>query len=384
MMWSTIAPVEQCDCFIGDFTQVNNTVEQAESQIPPTSFNDCSHCQDPKHYGSIYTALDHLYSKHFQASSPERPKWPFDDPNFVWVHKTASDPVELLKSNRIFPVVDEMIDDLHDIKEAIMSVHYVVASVSGSFSGSNSTPFLPKALVHAFGQIVHIYILTSKSLSLTNRFCSLSKTTQRQREQAYKRRVKDIDKKRSLAQGDAHRLLEEAKLDILMSEFRSPARANNSLGVERVPHDFLVTALIISLQNRSILSSHNRSITTLFRDYLYELSFEAKRRPQRRVFIDINELHEEMEAHKRVIWSQCTTLDGLGSLIHGMEKRFTEFVCIVDQQRKLNEAAREIEMLQNTASTVKDGIKQNIEVLEEGHGKAIRVFTIVTLFFLPL
>lgn len=265
-----------------------------------------------------------------------------------------------------------------------MSVHYVVASVSGSFSGSNSTPFLPKALVHAFGQIVHIYILTSKSLSLTNRFCSLFKTTQRQREQAYKRRMKDIDKKRSLAQEDAHRLLEEAKLDILMSEFRSPARANNSLGVERVPHDFLVTALIISLQNRSILSSHNRSITTLFRDYLYELSFEAKRRPQRRVFIDINELHEEMEAHKRVIWSQCTTLDGLCRLIHGMEKRFTEFVCIVDQQRKLNEAAREIEMLQNAASTVKDGIKQNIEVLEEGHGKAIRVFTIVTLFFLPV
>lgn len=39
--------------------------------------------------------------------------------------------------------------------------------------------------------------------------------------------------------------------------------------------------------------------------------------------------------------------------------------------------------LQDKCAALKEEVKQAIEILE-GHGKVIRVFTIVTLFFLPL
>ncbi|KAJ4213230.1 hypothetical protein NW759_011073 [Fusarium solani] len=40
--------------------------------------------------------------------------------------------------------------------------------------------------------------------------------------------------------------------------------------------------------------------------------------------------------------------------------------------------------LREKSTALKENVKQTVEVLEENHGKAIRAFTIVTLFFLPL
>lgn len=44
----------------------------------------------------------------------------------------------------------------------------------------------------------------------------------------------------------------------------------------------------------------------------------------------------------------------------------------------------DVDILKIKAKSLKEQVKQTIEILEEDHGKAIRVFTIVTLFFLPL
>ncbi|KAM3552768.1 hypothetical protein MY1884_007032 [Beauveria asiatica] len=44
----------------------------------------------------------------------------------------------------------------------------------------------------------------------------------------------------------------------------------------------------------------------------------------------------------------------------------------------------EVRTLLGRSQRLREQVKQSIEILEEGHGKAIRVFTIVTLFFLPL
>lgn len=57
---------------------------------------------------------------------------------------------------------------------------------------------------------------------------------------------------------------------------------------------------------------------------------------------------------------------------------------IASQSEKLVEDDEALALLQNVAKALRSDLKQSIEILEEGHGKAIRVFTIVTLFFLPL
>ena len=188
-------------------------------------------------------------------------------------------------------------------------------------------------------------------------------------------------------------LLDEAKTDILMSEFRSPTHTINSLGVERVSSDFLVATLIVNVQKRKFIpgsggrkdDDKRRGIVALFREYLNHLKVEGMRRPKRRVFVDITELQEEMFAHYDVLWAQRVTLyDTLGVFYPTGTKKHTELKYVADQLGKLTQTSDEIAALRKSASTLKDEVKQTIEVLEEGHGRAIRVFTIVTLFFLPL
>jgi len=44
----------------------------------------------------------------------------------------------------------------------------------------------------------------------------------------------------------------------------------------------------------------------------------------------------------------------------------------------------EVQRLQRSASALRERVRQLIEITDEDHGKAIRVFTIVTVVFLPM
>jgi Mg2+ and Co2+ transporter CorA len=44
----------------------------------------------------------------------------------------------------------------------------------------------------------------------------------------------------------------------------------------------------------------------------------------------------------------------------------------------------EVQTLQSSASALRERVRQLIEITDEDHGKAIRVFTIVTVVFLPM
>ena len=44
----------------------------------------------------------------------------------------------------------------------------------------------------------------------------------------------------------------------------------------------------------------------------------------------------------------------------------------------------EVQNLQKSARALRERVRQLIEVTDEDHGKAIRVFTIVTVLFLPM
>jgi hypothetical protein len=44
----------------------------------------------------------------------------------------------------------------------------------------------------------------------------------------------------------------------------------------------------------------------------------------------------------------------------------------------------EVERLEDSATALRERVRQLLEVMDEDHGKAIRVFTIVTVLFLPM
>ncbi len=45
---------------------------------------------------------------------------------------------------------------------------------------------------------------------------------------------------------------------------------------------------------------------------------------------------------------------------------------------------RDVEDFRRGLADLRQRVIENIEVLDEGHGKAVRVFTLVAPFFLPL
>lgn len=61
-----------------------------------------------------------------------------------------------------------------------------------------------------------------------------------------------------------------------------------------------------------------------------------------------------------------------------------ESECINDNLKLLQVKAVELKALKNRTQYLREQLKQSVEILEEDHGKAILVFTMITTIFLPL
>ncbi|KAF5598796.1 mg2+ transporter [Fusarium pseudocircinatum] len=117
-------------------------------------------------------------------------------------------------------------------------------------------------------------------------------------------------------------------------------------------------------------------------------------------FLEISALKEEMEALRIIFEVQTRTVKAFAQVLsldfftqdttdradlghrtdmYGLEKRHLD-----THIQSLAEDGKTLEILQRILTATRHDMKQMIEVLDEGHGKAIRVFTFVTLFFLPL
>jgi Mg2+ and Co2+ transporter CorA len=62
----------------------------------------------------------------------------------------------------------------------------------------------------------------------------------------------------------------------------------------------------------------------------------------------------------------------------------SEAECLKAGLKNMQSKAVELEALENRTQSLREQLKQSVEILEEDHGKAILVFTMVTTIFLPL
>lgn len=135
-------------------------------------------------------------------------------------------------------------------------------------------------------------------------------------------------------------------------------------------------------------------LIAMYKEHARALHFSASIDPQRRAFLAIRALEEELKAIRGVAALQY---HGLEDMLRIMEprsfrsfarERLTRFA--LEQtvgERAKRERMRErdeIREMQDLMADLRQQVVEGIEVLDEGHEKAIRVFTLVTLFFLPL
>lgn len=122
--------------------------------------------------------------------------------------------------------------------------------------------------------------------------------------------------------------------------------------------------------------------------------FQVNHRPGKRLIRAINLLQEELQALMQInSWQQeliqrySCVLDDKTYEIDLPARRAMyrhEGMLLQSCAEQLQSSAREMNNLIRRCGPLSDSTKQSLEINEEDHGKAIMVFTVVTIIFLPL
>ncbi|EFQ27276.1 uncharacterized protein GLRG_01771 [Colletotrichum graminicola M1.001] len=302
---------------------------------------------------------------------------------------------EIVSSAEVFcREVQAIIDQTEEL-------HKLVSSVSAStdpINAYNCRPHLPSSLVNAFEGILGLFVLKAKELSWMNRFAAKSGSSYSRNAERRLSRLKEACESTSRR---VREHLVRAREDIIM--LGTTKRDSERIIIAPIGPEFLAACLISSLQNNVPVPGTERrklDLVAHYRNHTSRLWFNTSRKPTRGAFVAIHALEEELEALRVVVASQQHLLRSYQRLLSPLSFRSRstdrlyykdrkasfdlENKCIRRQQRRLAERDKALAILQRKARTLRDETKQRIEILDEGHGKAIRVFTIVTLFFLPL
>ncbi|KAH6957244.1 hypothetical protein DER45DRAFT_306902 [Fusarium avenaceum] len=356
---------------------------------------ECTSCNEYLQYPSVYEALGHIHQHHLQCTCSFEGSKIVDHPCAGWLqwYGLESDPDEPLISTVVI-----FIDALNGIRDKARDIH---SSVTGSSENSNATdsrPHLLRNLVYCFEDIMGKLLLTAKELSWMNR--TRLRHTGPDPDiptpsplSAIRDRCKRLD-------GTLEEHFNLAKRDVMVL---GTSRGNIDRPIiSPVGSEFLLAMLLSNLQNNTILqgTSQKMDIIKHYRKVSTGLRFGAMRSPKRQRFLEISALEEELDAicailevQGRMIEAYRTILDpesfitGTADWAYIQDRKAMyplEKTHLDSQVRKLSEGSTALEVLKQIAQSTRHDMKQIIEVLEEGHGKAIRVFTFVTLFFLPL
>ncbi|KAF5494968.1 hypothetical protein CGCS363_v009525 [Colletotrichum siamense] len=381
-------------------------LEDSSYEKDTTALSRCQQCDIEKGYQSPDDALDHWHEHHANSACPQRAKQgrPFDDPCFVRIYQIVLDtndrPSNTGLRSSAFASSLVFQSDMQDLVERADELHKMVTSVAGSddlVNQNGNRPHLPSSLVEAFERIVSLFVLKAKELSWLNRFALKSDPTYGRHAQ---RRLDQLRRTGDAISEQARGLLSRAKEDIML--LGTSKRDVERIVIAPIGPEFLAMSLISNLQNNILIRGTDKRFDLInhYRNRAARLRFETNRRPKRNAFVQIHALEEELEALQMVVDSQqelwrahhklfspltfkCPTTDWFYYRERKSMFRL-ESKGVRRQQRRLAERERALWILRKRTRALRDDTKQRIEILDEGHGRAIRVFTIVTLFFLPL
>ncbi|KAL4934217.1 uncharacterized protein BDV17DRAFT_3103 [Aspergillus undulatus] len=131
----------------------------------------------------------------------------------------------------------------------------------------------------------------------------------------------------------------------------------------------------------------------MYRSYIAQLEFRARRNPSSDLFDEIQQLMEEIQILNLVLDQQLNVLESTLEVVSstpcsndlpGNSSSKISSTCIVQTQQHLNQTRHDLSQLEKVAKRAADQLRYILEVRKESHSKAITIFTIVTVIFLPL
>ncbi|KAJ5453203.1 Mg2+ transporter protein CorA-like/Zinc transport protein ZntB [Penicillium cf. griseofulvum] len=369
---------------------------------------NCTDCKEGICYNDLQTALDHLHEKHSQCQSCNKPKRLFDDPCTVWVKATM-----IGRKRKVFNSlfsklvrVREFVQYLEILQRYAMDLQLSVQYSGDDGIGQNITsrlPFLPSTLVRGFEEFLLSTISLAHYLSRSGSIGRASalerplklplglRRHERSREPSLYQKpdssvhagsrnshtqasshgvsgpsvsnTRDAIVTQSSSMGKATSCLKQARRDlVLLSTTTSRAGGVNSTSISS---EFLLAVMLANLNSH--VSGKKTDLIQMYSRRMMRIANQTTQNPQRRLFLELYGLEDDMVTTKA------------RRTLYEVERDF-----IQKEQIRLEDRTLDVNGFLNGAAYYRNRIRQHIEILEEGHGKAIRVFTFVTVFFLPL
>ncbi|KAF2186966.1 hypothetical protein K469DRAFT_662874 [Zopfia rhizophila CBS 207.26] len=354
---------------------------------PSRSFEDCPRC----HRGSIFRTpedgIRHLAQHHF-PSIPESEMEAKIDMLYNWLRNEDQLRIELQYEHQLrilrhcLSCFTQLCNRARDIRDGVISNSYAKPEhplpkhLVICFEASTVFMMQTAALINLVKQELRKWHYTTGTLDI--RFESKTITD------AFGR-LQDVGNK-------AHTTLARAEKRILLMSRAD--LGSDTVNLAPAGPELLLAIICQNLQNRQLVDSAEMNINELYQSYLSKLQYQVSQFPRKRLLRDINELQEELSLVKTVNqWQQKTYEDYMTALDHRSFSTTTtsraamfplEEECLRGAIDQLESKLAELDALETRTLNLRDQLKESVEILEEDHGKAILVFTMITTIFLPL
>ncbi|KUM58239.1 hypothetical protein ACN42_g8922 [Penicillium freii] len=340
---------------------------------------ECEKCMASRQYSTRSDALDHLLthvSMIFpgqRSLSSSQSQWVMDFEDYL-THICRRD-------DRM--IITELKDFLESLEMMAAQIQHGV-SANGEFD--RNTYCIPWSLVGAFQDLLMMVVTSAH----------LVKTCHKRRE-AYTGSdplptflmPSDLDV--TDVGIEAEMSMEKAIRDIVLMTYTD--ELSDVVTYEAVG-PALVLALIMGDIRCRDSQSNQVNLLEIYREHVRNLQFKASQNPQRRLLQEIYLVREELEIIQKASERQHLVLANYLSVINPhsfpvtTESRVSSFELEKAQLQKLirqlNSELREISLLNVKLDSLANQTLSGVDVQQEDQGKAVLVFTIVTVVFTPL
>ncbi|KAJ4512146.1 hypothetical protein HRR83_006106 [Exophiala dermatitidis] len=345
-------------------------------KLPDRPVEECSDCIRRRAHADINAIVLHLNKVHFQHTEVT------DEQLQPWIRK--GDKVDGFQlrcdAKRLVDTVLDHCTHLRVLKDEIIS------GVCGSGKFDSVVYRLPNGLVRAFERILTMMAYSGYAASVSVREYHASPVRFRRFfESTYQNHIVELG---YAAEGS----FDEAKSNLMLMSRVS--EYSNSIQFDTVGPEYMVLLLLSGLQDRG--SNRNPlCLPKLHRKEMNRLLYEVHHHPRRRLLQEIRLLETEVKAIEtiredfyRVVEDYAGMLASNGfkkttttrrSLYRDFERRLADKIMKDNRQDE-----RDSDVLLRAADVLCIELTQAVEIQQEDHGKAILVFTIVTIIFLPM
>ncbi|KAF7502972.1 hypothetical protein GJ744_004759 [Endocarpon pusillum] len=363
--------------YVVDLEQtVDQRKESSWFPLPTMSFKSCSQCLDGQRYSIVSEARKHLRLVHFDNLSVT------DEFLGLWIVYG-----DHLWDYQVFSDAHTLLFMLSDHIHACLKLANEIKTGVGGTDGFDRDVYrVPVSLVQAFQSLLMF-------IAYIGRLCTMIQE-KRQGQVPYRpltlidhAQTQNIQNLGFRTEG----LFGDGKNDLMLMSHA--AEYSRAISYESVGPEYIIGLLIESLAARTDRPDA-LNLNSLYREFASHLGYKASRRPRRRLLSKMVRTLEEVEYVRDVIEEQGNLMNLYKDLLNPQTFRIVgksreavydlETALLSHSASKRNDEAESYEDLITDIEEMIAGTKALVEIEQDDHGKAILVFTTVTIIFLPL